>query len=182
MAGTVVGMFLERARFEPDRDALKVKRNGEWHGITWRAYEEAVRRAANGLLSLGIGRGDKVAIISLNRPEWHEADRAVMSLGAVTVPIYVTNSPPQLAYITGHSESKAIFVENAGQLEKVTKTRGELPAITKVIIFDPEGVTLDDFVMSWDQLLAGGDAYASANPTAYDERAAAVEPGDLATL
>src|SRR5436309_10574672 len=98
MGGTIVSMFHERAAKEPDRDALKVKRNGEWHGITWRSYEETVGRAANGLLSLGIARGDKVAIISLNRPEWHEADLAVMSLGAVTVPVYVTNSPPQLSY------------------------------------------------------------------------------------
>ena len=182
MAQTVIGMFLERTSKEPDRDALKVKRNGEWQGISWRAYEETVRRAANGLLSLGIDKGDKVALISLNRPEWHEADLAIMATGAVTVPIYVTNSPPQLAYITGHSESKAIFVENAGQLEKVQKTRGELPALQKVIIFDPEGAALDDFVMSWEQLLSGGDAHASSNPKALDERIAAVEPGDLATL
>jgi long-chain acyl-CoA synthetase len=182
MGGTVVSMFRERAAMDPDRDALKVKRNGEWSGITWRAYEEAVRRAANGLLSLGIERGDKVAIISLNRPEWHEADLAVMSVGAVTVPIYVTNSPPQLSYITGHSESKAIFVENAGQLEKVTKTRGDLPALQKVIIFDPEGVTLDEFVLSWEQLLTAGDGYAAANPKVLEDRTAAVEPDDLATL
>ena len=182
MGDTVVTMFRERAAKDPDRDALKVKSNGEWSGISWRSYEEAVRRAANGLLSLGVDRGDKVAIISLNRPEWHQADLAVMSTGAVTVPIYVTNSPPQLAYITGHSESKAIFVENAGQLEKVGKTRGELPALKKVLIFDPEGVDLDDFVMSWAQLLTAGDEYAAANPKALEERSAAVEPGDLATL
>ncbi len=182
MGDTVVSMFRERAATDPDRDALKAKRNGEWYGISWRAYEEAVRRAGNGLLSLGIERGDKVAIISLNRPEWHEADLAVMSTGAVTVPIYVTNSPPQLSYITGHSESKVIFVENDGQLEKVKKTRGELPALQKVIIFDPEGVTLDDFVMSWERLLSAGDGYAAAKPKALDEHTAAIEPGDLATL
>jgi long-chain acyl-CoA synthetase len=182
MGDTVVSMFRERAAKDPDRDALKAKRDGEWYGISWRSYEEAVRRAANGLLSLGIERGDKVAIISLNRPEWHEADLAVMSTGAVTVPIYVTNSPPQLAYITGHSESKAIFVENAGQLEKVQKTRGELPALQKVIIFDPEGATLDDFVMSWDQLLSAGDGYVAAEPNALEEHVSAIEPGDLATL
>ena len=182
MADTVVGMFLERANKDPDRDALKLKRDGEWHGITWREYGEAVRRAANGLLSAGIKPGDKVSLISLNRPEWHEADLAIMSLGAVTVPIYVTNSPPQLAYIAGHSESKAIFVENAGQLDKVTKTRGDLPDLQKVIIFDPEGVKLDDFVMSWEQLLAAGFKYGSENPKAYDEHTGKIRSEDLATL
>jgi long-chain acyl-CoA synthetase len=182
MADTVVTMFRERASKSGDRDAFKVKRNGEWSGITWRRYEELVRAVANGLLSLGLDRGDNIAIISLNRPEWHAADVGIMSLGTVTVPIYVTNSPPQVAYIVGHSESKAIFVENAGQLDKILKTRGELPALQKVIIFDPEGATLDDFVMSWDDLLAAGEQYAAANPSAVDERAAAVKPEDLATL
>jgi long-chain acyl-CoA synthetase len=182
MADTVVGMFLERANKDPDRDALKVKRDGEWHGVTWREYAEAVRRAANGLLSLGVNPGDKVSLISLNRPEWHEADLAIMSLGAVTVPIYVTNSPPQLAYIAGHSESVAIFVENAGQLEKVNKTKAELSRLKKVIIFDPDGVKLDDFVMSWEQLLAAGFKYGSENPRAYDEHTSRIKADDLATL
>jgi long-chain acyl-CoA synthetase len=182
MADTVITMFRERARKSGDRDAFKVKRNGEWSGITWREYEDLVRRVANGLLSLGLDRGDNIAIISLNRPEWHAADVGIMSLGAVTVPIYVTNSPPQVAYIVGHSESKAIFVENAGQLDKILKTRGELPALQKVIIFDPEGATPADFVMSWDDLLAAGEQYGAANPSAVDERASAVKPEDLATL
>jgi long-chain acyl-CoA synthetase len=182
MATTVVNMFAERANTEPDRVALRYKRDGEWLGITWQEYAEAVRRAANGLLSIGVERGDCVSVISLNRPEWHEADIAIMSIGAVTVPIYVTNSPPQLAYIAGHSGSKAIFVENAGQLDKVMKTRAELPDIRKVIIFDPDGVKLDDFVMSWEQLLAAGFKYGSDNPKAYEEHADAVRPEDLATL
>ena len=182
MTDTVVSIFLDRVASDADRDALKYKRDGEWHGITWGEYAEAVRRAANGLLSIGIDRGDRVAMISLNRPEWHEADIAIMSLGAVTVPIYVTNSPPQLAYIAGHSGSKAIFVEDAGQLDKVMKTRGDLPEIRKVIIFDPTGVTLDDFVMSWDQLLTAGFKHGSDHPKAYEEHTSAVKSEDLATL
>jgi long-chain acyl-CoA synthetase len=182
MGDTIVGTFLERTNEWADRDALKFKRDGSWSAITWAEYGVLVRRAGAGLLSLGIGRGDKVALISLNRPEWHVADLATQGVGGVTVPIYVTNSPTQLAYITGHSESKVIFVENAGQLLKVLTTRGELPALLKVIVFDPADVTLDDFVMSWDQLLAAGDGYAAANPDAFNEAAAQVAPEDLATL
>lgn len=182
MGDTIVSTFFEQARRLADRDAFKVKRGEEWTGITWREYAEAVRRVANGLLSLGVDRGDKVSLISLNRPEWHQADLAIQSLGAITVPIYVTNSPRQVGYIVGHSESKAIFVENAGQLEKIRKTRNDLPALAKVIVFDPAGVKSDGFVMSWDELLAAGDEYANENPASFDEHAAAVKPEDLATL
>ncbi|TMK22693.1 MAG: long-chain fatty acid--CoA ligase, partial [Actinobacteria bacterium] len=85
-------------------------------------------------------------------------------------------------YIAGHSGSKAIFVEDAGQLDKVVKSRGDLREITKVIVFDPTGVTLDDLVMSWDQLLAAGFKYGSDHPKAYDEHTSTVKPEDLATL
>jgi AMP-binding enzyme len=75
MADTVVTMFRERARKSGDRDAFKVKRNGEWSGITWNRYEELVRAVSNGLLSLGLDRGDNIAIISLNRHELAAAGR-----------------------------------------------------------------------------------------------------------
>src|SRR3989442_11637833 len=136
MGATIVGTFLDQADRLTDRDAFKVKRGEKWTGITWGEYRDAVRRVGGGLRSLGIDRGDRVALISLNRPEWHIADLGIQSLGGVTVPIYATNSPPQVEYIAAHSESKAIFCENAAQLEKVLQKRGDLPNLLKAILFD----------------------------------------------
>jgi long-chain acyl-CoA synthetase len=181
-AKTVVGMFRDQVAKSGDATAFKINVGGEWTPISWRAYGDAVRRAANGLHSFGVSGGDRVGLISLNRPEWHEADIAIQSLGGVTVPVYVTNSPPQLSYIVGHSESKVIFCENAGQVAKVLETRHELPSLGKVVVFDPADVKLDDFVMTWDALLAAGDDHEKANPKALDAAAKKIKPGDLATL
>src|SRR5437667_200014 len=110
MSSTIVSEFFERARTRADDVAFRYKRDGEWTPITWGEYGRLVTRVAGGLRALGFDGGEKGAIISNNRYEWQVADLAIESCGGITVPIYQTNSPPQVAYITGHSESKMIFV------------------------------------------------------------------------
>jgi long-chain acyl-CoA synthetase len=177
---TIVGRFLERVTDHPDRVALRYKSGGRWHEITWRGYGENVRRAAKGLLALGFEPGEKTSLLSGNRPEWHFADLACMTLGGVTAPIYATNSPEQVAYIVGHSESKIAFVENTDQLEKILKTREDLPGLEKVVVFEGyEGDRDGDLVMTWAGLQAAGEREDDAR---FDEISSAVSPDDLATL
>ena len=100
--------------------------------------------------SLGVKNGDKMAILSGNRPEWHFADVGCMSIGAASAPFYVTNSPEQVRHVISDSDSRLAVVENGEQLEKVLKVRGELPALEKVIVFEGyEGDVDGDFVMTW---------------------------------
>ena len=159
MSSTVVKMFADRVSKTPDAIAFRHRVGADWNTITWQGYGDLVRRAAAGLRALGIDAGDKVAILSGNRYEWHVGDIATESCGGVTVPIYPTNSPPQVAYIAGHSESKAIFVENAAQLAKIEEKKADLPSLTHVVVFDPTGVTSNDRVITWDELLAKGDTF-----------------------
>src|SRR5260221_3705470 len=182
MADTVVGTFLDTARKFADKSAMRFKRDDVWQDITWAGYEQTVRSAFGGLRSIGLNAGDKTAILSANRPEWHITDVASQSLGGVTVPIYATNSPPQVAYITGHSEAKAIVLENAAQLAKIAQVRHELPGLLKAIVVDPTDVKTGDFVTTWAQLLADGDAYNAANPKDFDAHVSAVMPASLANL
>ncbi|HEV2685242.1 MAG TPA: long-chain fatty acid--CoA ligase [Actinomycetota bacterium] len=182
MGSTVVSTFFEQTKKLADAAALKYKRDGEWATITWTDYGDLVRRAAGGLRSLGVDAGDRAAILSANRYEWHVADIAIQSCGGITVPIYPTNSPIQVAYIAGHAEVKVIFCENAAQLEKVREVRGDLPALQKAIVFDPTAIREDDFVMTWDSLLADGDTFNAAHPTDIDQHVAAVKPDDLCTV
>jgi long-chain acyl-CoA synthetase len=179
-AETIVGRFNERVRNHPDRVALRNKVAGEWKDITWRDYGDSVRRAATGLSSLGFHSGDKMSLLSSNRPEWHFADIACLSLGGATAPVYTTNSPEQVAYIVGHSDSKVACVENPDQLEKILKMRSELPDLQKIIVFEGyQGDVEGDFVMTWEELL---DAGKDVDDSTYDAAVAAIEPESLATF
>jgi long-chain acyl-CoA synthetase len=177
---TIVSRFWERVSSHPDRVALRYKASGEWTDVTWRDYGNAVRSAGKGLLSLGFDPGDKLSIVSTNRPEWHFSDIGCMSIGGVVAPIYVTNSPEQVAYIIGHSESKVAVVDGPEQLEKVLKMRSELPNLEKVVVVEGyQGDADGDFVLTWEKLISAGR---EVDDKRFDTVTASVDPDDLATF
>ncbi|HVL64404.1 MAG TPA: long-chain fatty acid--CoA ligase [Actinomycetota bacterium] len=180
MAETIIELFWERTRTTPDKVALRYKSGGTWQDITWREYGRQVRRAGKGLLSLGFRHGDKMSLLSKNRPAWHVADIACLSVGGATAPVYTTNSPEQVQYIVDHSDSKVAVVEDMEQLEKILKMRAELPKLEKVVVIEGYDGTADaDLVMSWDDFLSAGD---SEDDFAFDEAVGQVQPSDLATF
>ena len=180
MAETIVDRFWERVETHPDKVSLRRKSQGNWQDITWRDYGALVKKAAKGYLAQGFGHSDKMSLLSLNRPEWHVADIACLTVGGATAPIYVTNSPEQVAYVAGHSESKLACVENQDQLEKILKMRSELPSLEKVIVFEGyDGSADGDFVMTWDELLASGE---SIDDETFEQAVAKVKPEDLGTF
>lgn len=180
MTQTIVERFHERARNHPDKVALRYKKGGAWEDITWGAYGDIVKKTAKSLMSLGYQHGDKIAILSNNRPEWHVADVASMAIGGATAAIYQTNSPEQVRYIIEHSESRVGFVDGKDQLEKILKIRAEVPNLEKVIVFDNyDGDADADFVMSWNDFLALGSDISDAD---YEAATAKVKPEDLATF
>jgi long-chain acyl-CoA synthetase len=180
MASTIVERFMERVRGQPDKLALRYKSGGRWRDITWADYGHTVRHVGKGLMSLGIDGSDKVSLMSRNRPEWHFADIACLSIGGVIAPVYVTNSPDQVGHVLRDSDSKIAVVENPEQLEKVLKVRSELPKLEKVIVIEGYADDADgDFVMTWQELLAAGNGI---DDVRYDEAVARVKPEDLATL
>jgi long-chain acyl-CoA synthetase len=180
MANTIVQRFWERTREHPDRVALRHKVGGDWRDVTWKEYGDNVRRVGKALLAQGFEHSDKLSIVSSNCPEWFYSDVACMSLGGCTAPIYVTNSPEQVAYIAGHSESKIAVVEDTDQLEKVLKMRSDLPNLEKVVVLRGyEGDADDDFVLSWDQFLTGGE---EIDDSRHREAISRVQTDDLATF
>ncbi len=182
MAGeTVATMFLNKVEEIPDQPALSSREGEGWKTLTWRDYGDAVRETALGLAALGVEPRQAVAILSANRPEWHIADIGGLTAGAITVPVYVTNSPPQVAYILGHSEARVAFVENEDQLLKIEKERDELPELQHVVIFD--GVaSADGFVLTMDDLRARGRELGESQPDLYESRLKGIEPEDTATI
>ncbi len=188
-ATTIIGRFHERVRTHPEKVALRYKdgrgvgsaRPQEgWRDITWREYGDSVRKVGKALHALGFRSGDKMALLSGNRVEWHVADIGCLSIGGATAPVYTTNSPEQVAYIVGHSDSKVACVENTEQLEKVLKMRSELPALEKVVVLDDyDGSADKELVLTWEDFLA---LAAGVDDKVYDDATASIKPEDLATF
>ncbi len=133
----LVAAFAARVARFGAREALRVRRDGAWRPVSWEEVRLAWEETAAGLLSLGISPGDRVAILSENRPEWVFADLGSLAAGGVVVPLYWTSPPPQVAYILRDSGCRVAFVSNGAHLEKILAVRGALPRLETVVVFDP---------------------------------------------
>ena len=171
---TIADMMAAAAEKFGDHAALKFKRDGAWHDVSFAEVGEIVSELARGLIDLGLQPGDRVALLCTTRPEWTYADFAITSAGGVVVPIYPTNSPSECAWVTSNSEARFIVVEDAAQAAKIAEVRGELPALEQVIAVEPT-----DGAISLDELRERGRGRAAAEVA---ERAAAVKPGDPYTF
>ncbi len=181
---TIPHMFFTRAKANPDAVALRQKKFGLWHDITWRDYSRMARLVGCGLLALGLEPGQCVSIIGENIPEWLYTDLGCQSVGGITVGIYTTNSAEECEYILSHSESHIYIVENEEQLDKALKVRDNLPHLQKIVVIDMEGLRhfSDPMVMSWDEFIELGEKFDRENPTAFDERLDALDPDQTALL
>jgi len=181
---TLLTYFQRHVKEDPHRVALRHKDYGIWHDVTWGQYGEKVRQVAMGLMSLGLKKGECVAIISENRPEWVYADFGIMSAGGVTAGIYTTNAPEQCGYIVQNSGARFYFAENEEQFDKTLKFRRDTPHLEKVIVMDMEGLKRyqDPLLMSFDELLKMGKEYDEKHPGLFEQRLSEVKPDDLAVL
>ena len=178
--GTLNQLFFDAAdRFEKP-NALQYKKDGSYRPISHAEILERVRHLARGLSSLGVRRGDRVAILSENRPEWAIADFACLTGGMTDVPIYPTIPAEQIAYILKDSGATAIFVSNQVQAEKIRQIRSQLPALKAVIGFDDLPGLAN---MSIGELEKRGVAGENRETIAtYREDAMTVKPDDVATI
>jgi long-chain acyl-CoA synthetase len=182
---TIADMAALAAERFGDRAAVRYKRDGSWHDVSFAELGEIVSELARGLIDLGLAPGDRVALLCTTRPEWTYADFAITSAGGVVVPIYPTNSPSECAWVTGNSESRFIICENAEQVAKIEQVRGDLPALEQVIAIDPT-----DGERSGDERSARGrmpldelrERGRSRDAAEVAERAAAVRPEDPYTF
>src|SRR4051812_35080419 len=133
--GTINRVFFDAVAKYHKPDALQVKRNGRYEPISHDTLLDRVRRTALGLEELGVRSGDRVAILSENRPEWAITDFACLALGVADVPIYPNLPADQVCYILRDSGAVVIFVSTAEQAEKVASIRAECTALRRVITF-----------------------------------------------
>jgi len=178
--GTLNQLFFDAVTKFNRPDALQVKTGGAYKPISHKEVAERVRHAARGLSYLGVRRGDRVAILSENRPEWAIADFACLTAGMTDVPIYPTLPSDQIAYILKDSGTSAIFVSNKEQAEKIRQIRSSLPALKSVIGFDDiPGLTN----LSIAELEKHGTQGENRDTIrTYQEDALTTKPDDLATI
>jgi long-chain acyl-CoA synthetase len=181
LPGTLTKLFFDAVERHDKPDALQVKVNGVYQPISSRVVAERVRRLALGLTELGVSPGDRVAIISENRPEWAIADYACLASAVTDVPLYPNLPPEQAAYILRDAGVKVIFVSDADQAAKIAHVRERCPTLKHVVTFAAERHAGADFTLV-EVEARGGAADSAARGADYLTRALAVRPDDLATL
>jgi long-chain acyl-CoA synthetase len=181
--GSFPGLFFSQVARYQDRVALRHKDYGIWNRISWKEYGAMVRLVAAGLISLGVQRGDKVSILGENRPEWLFCDLGNMSIGGVSVGVYPTSAPDQVAYVVGHSESQVLFIENEEQVDKVLQILPELQ-VKQVVVWDPKGLWgfSQERIIFFDEFLKRSKTYLEQNPDCVDRRLAEIQPDDTAMI
>lgn len=170
---TVAGLAAAASR--PAATAFRYPEGGTWKTMSYAELATAVDATARGLIALGVETGDRVGILAATRYEWTLADLAILAIGAVTVPIYQTNSPEECEYVIEHSGMKVLFCEDAEQLAKIATVRGACPALGQLIVMEGTG----DDAITLDALRSRGDDVPTER---VHERTAAVTPDDLATI
>ncbi len=164
-----------------DKTALRARSEGQWKEISYRSMGEQVRAVAKALLGMGVKEGDRVGIFSQNRPEWTLADFAIMSIRAVSVPIYATNTSRQAEYIVNDAEIGIIFVGGREQYDKIKTFFPGSPYLRRVIIFD-DSVEIggQEKAAYFREVLEEGRG--SGKEGELEKRLEAVSEEDLATL
>ncbi len=177
---TLSRMFRNRIATGGDDVRYLVPAGDRWVPMTYREVGVAAEEIANGLMSLGLSRGDRVAILSSTRAEWCLADIGAILAGFVTVPVYPSNLPDQVEYILANSGARALFAEDEIQCNKVAGIRRRLPELRSVIRFDGEPGNGDTLGLS--ALREAGRAYAAGNPEALPRRMEEIGPEDDLTI
>src|SRR3982751_3054972 len=159
-------------------------RGAEIAGQSTRDWFDQVRDLSLGLGALGIGKGDRVVIMSESRPEWLLADLAALTLGAVVVPVYSTLTGGQARYIIKDAAARLAFVSTPEQLEKLQRVRHELPMLEAIVAFDPAPANSPS-VLQLDAVLERGHARLMSEwgiGREFRDKAREIRAGDLATI
>jgi long-chain acyl-CoA synthetase len=166
-----------------DRPAVfKFKREGRWVDTTLLEFRDTVRYLATALRHLGVKPGDRVAILSENRPEWAMSDFAILANQAVTVPVYPTLLGWQIEFILNDSGAAAVICSNNEQLQKLAEVRGHCPSVHSIIVCDAPA-TLPPGVQTFAQAVDTGRRNDNATEKArFEELRHGAKPNDLATL
>ena len=184
MNRTLPGLLAGHAATGPAEVALREKEFGIWQEITWAEYLGRVRAFSLGLSELGVERGDRIAIIGDNRPEWLIAELSAQAAGFLPLGLYQDSIAGELARMLEAAEARVIVAEDQEQVDKVLEVRDRLPGLEYIIYYDPRGMHGYEArgLMSFEEVEALGDRLHARSPDEFERRLAALRPGDIALL
>src|SRR5580658_4061489 len=181
---TIADLIPRTAAEHAEHPAVRFKRGGAWHDVSYAELATIVQEIGLGLIDLGIEPGERVCILANTRPEWSYADLAATAAGAVVVPIYQTNSPEECLWVISDSAACAIVCENDEQLAKIAEIRDRLPNLRTVIVIDsptgehsPVARALD--TISLEEVRERGSSHSQDE---LDARRAGIRPEDPYTF
>ena len=164
--------------------ALRHKKKGIWSSTTWARYYDNVRAVGLALDELALKRGDAIAVLSENRPEWLYADLGAQCMGILSTGIYPTSSPEQARYVINNAGARVLFVENQEQYDKVNAVRQDCPTLQRIVIIDLRGLRgLDDpMATDFESFVARGRELAKTKADKFEQAINAGRPDDVAFL
>lgn len=181
---TPVKLWRLRCQSFGSKTAHREKDLGIWNSYSWTNFRQKAELIGCGLLSLGLKRGEVVSILSEDSKEWIYTDLGIQGVGGIASGVYTTDSAAQLEYLVNDSGSRFLFVENDEQLDKYLSVAEKMPGLTKVIVYDREGLMdfSDPRVIFLDELYAIGEAFRAENPTRFDDEIDATTTDETALL
>jgi long-chain acyl-CoA synthetase len=180
-ASSIPGLCLAAARKHSKSDALNYRDGGKWIHIPAETFVTRVQDVTLGLAALGIRPGDRIALLSENRPEWSIVDLAILSLGAINVPIYTTQAVEQIDFILADSGAKAIFISNR-KLYRHAKSALANRMLEHLIFFEADSAEEIPRAVPLENLETNGRAQTRERAEAFTAYLQAVRPDDLATI
>jgi long-chain acyl-CoA synthetase len=164
--------------------ALQEKLYGIWQPITWREYADNVRDTTHGLASLGVGRGDIVAVLGDNRPEWLVAELATQSLGGAVVGIYPTSLDEEIVHVLTVASTRVVVAEDQEQVDKLFRVKHLLPLLETVVYYDPHGLETyaETWLVEFSALAEQGRQWAGDRHGWFEQEVAKGAPDDIAVV
>jgi long-chain acyl-CoA synthetase len=168
----------------PNKLAMRFKDLGIWKTYTWGDCYDTVKAFSLGMASLGLNRGNRVAIIGENQPEWYFGELGIQALGGICVGIFVDAIPSEVKYILQHCDASFVIAHDQEQVDKILQIRGEIPSVKKVIYWDNKGLWFytDPGLASFDQVKILGREYAGRSPRFFEAEVAEGKGGDCAVI
>jgi long-chain acyl-CoA synthetase len=176
---TLVELLKLSTAAQPQKEVFRFKQDKQWLGITGQELFERVRKVAMGLYDAGIRKWDRVAVLAESGPMWSITDYAILSTGAINVPIYPTQPVDQVEYILRESQPKLLFVSNAKQMKRVSEALKKFPDL-RIIPF--QAVSNGENVTSYESLEERGAQLLKDKPGLFDAISTDVKPSDLASV